>query len=58
MLSVAHTPSVNSPCELPFADNGSLDGPELKAPGGRRYTAGDHIVTLAAGQKIQFFEGV
>lgn len=28
---------------------GRLDGPELEAPGGRRYRAGDRVVTLAPG---------
>jgi len=34
-----------------FADRGLLTGPELKAPGGRRYQAGDRIVTLAPGAR-------
>ncbi len=34
-----------------FSDRGLLTGPELKAPGGRRYRAGDRIVTLAPGAR-------
>jgi conjugative relaxase-like TrwC/TraI family protein len=34
-----------------FADRDLLTGPELKAPGGRRYQAGDRIVTLAPGAR-------
>ena len=30
---------------------GHLSGPELAAPGGRRYRAGDRVVTLAPGPK-------
>ena len=29
---------------------GKLSGPELEAPGGRRYRAGDRVITLAPGQ--------
>ena len=28
---------------------GELSGPELEAPGGRRYRAGDRVITLAPG---------
>ena len=32
-----------------WAADGRLNGPEIEAPGGRRYAAGDRIVTLAPG---------
>ncbi|MCU1499307.1 MAG: putative ATP-dependent exoDNAse [Acidimicrobiales bacterium] len=35
-------------------DDGTITGPELEAPGGRRYAAGDRIVTLAPGAHGRF----
>jgi conjugative relaxase-like TrwC/TraI family protein len=43
--------SLNEVGREAFADRGLLTGPELKAPGGRRYQAGDRIVTLAPGAR-------
>jgi conjugative relaxase-like TrwC/TraI family protein len=45
----ANVDGLNQISREAFADCGALSGPELKAPGGRRYQAGDRIVTLAPG---------
>ncbi len=37
-----------------FVTSGLVAGPELEAPGGRRYGAGDRVVTLAPGERGRF----
>jgi conjugative relaxase-like TrwC/TraI family protein len=44
----ANVETLNQLARDGYEARGWLDGPELIAPGGRRYRAGDHIVTLAA----------
>ena len=41
--------ALNTAARAAWAADGHLNGPELEAPGGRRYAAGDRIVTLAPG---------
>ena len=41
--------ALNTAARTAWAADGRLNGPELEAPGGRRYAAGDRIVTLAPG---------
>jgi hypothetical protein len=41
--------ALNTLARAAWAADAGLDGPELEAPGGRRYAAGDRIVTLAPG---------
>jgi hypothetical protein len=41
--------ALNTAARTDWATDGRLNGPELEAPGGRRYAAGDRIVTLAPG---------
>jgi hypothetical protein len=41
--------ALNSAARTAWAADGRLNGPEIEAPGGRRYAAGDRIVTLAPG---------
>ena len=45
----ANVAALNTSPGPPGPPTGRLNGPELEAPGGRRYAAGDRIVTLAPG---------
>ena len=45
----ANVAELNRLAREKMAAEGRLSGPELGAPGGTRYAAGDHIVTLAPG---------
>ncbi|MGH9003003.1 MAG: AAA family ATPase, partial [Acidimicrobiia bacterium] len=45
----ANVEELNHRARVRMAADGRLSGPELTAPGGRRYAAGDRIVTLAPG---------
>jgi len=45
----ANVEELNRRARARMAAEGRLSGPELTAPGGRRYAAGDRIVTLAPG---------
>ena len=45
----ANVEELNSRARARMATAGRVSGPELTAPGGRRYAAGDRIVTLAPG---------
>ena len=41
--------ALNRAARAVWAKLGRLSGPELEAPGGRRFRAGDRVVTLAPG---------
>jgi len=45
----ANVDALNTAARQIWADRGRLSGPEITAPGGRPYRAGDRIVTLAPG---------
>jgi ATP-dependent exoDNAse (exonuclease V) alpha subunit len=45
----ANVESLNQAAREAWRALGHLHGPELEAPGGRRYSAGDLVVTLAPG---------
>ena len=45
----ANVAELNQRARAAWAADGHLAGPEVEAPGGRRYAAGDRIVTLAPG---------
>ena len=45
----ANVAELNRRARAAWAADGHLTGPEVEAPGGRRYAAGDRIVTLAPG---------
>lgn len=47
----ANVDGLNEVAREAFTDRGLLNGAELKAPGGRRYQAGDRVVTLAPGAR-------
>jgi hypothetical protein len=47
----ANVDELNRQARQAWAQQGRLSGPEIEAPGGRRYAAGDRIVTLAPGPK-------
>ena len=47
----ANVEELNRRARARMAAEGRLSGPELTAPGGRRYAAGDRIVTLAPGAR-------
>ncbi len=49
----ANVDALNTAARNVWNERGRLSGPEIKAPGGRRYRAGDRIVTLAPGAKGQ-----
>ncbi len=45
----ANVAELNQRARAAWAADGHLSGPEVEAPGGRRYAAGDRIITLAPG---------
>ena len=49
----ASVDALNAAARSVWAESGRLSGPEIKAPGGRRYRAGDRMVTLAPGANGQ-----
>jgi ATP-dependent exoDNAse (exonuclease V) alpha subunit len=46
--------ALNERARQRFIAAGLVAGPELDAPGGRRYAAGDRVVTLATGERGRF----
>jgi conjugative relaxase-like TrwC/TraI family protein len=46
--------ALNERARQRFVDAGLVAGPELEAPGGKRYAAGDRVVTLTPGERGRF----